>query len=94
MLAEHLASTFPTSVEKGTDYGDVDPVLIDAAIYGWALKVAKGSSLDPAEHRRFRAAREDLERALPCFPKESLPYFEKLVALATAVLAVDGPREH
>jgi hypothetical protein len=30
LIAADLADHFPPSVEKGSDYGEVDPVMIDA----------------------------------------------------------------
>jgi hypothetical protein len=39
-LRRHMAESFPELVQKGEDYGEVDPVMIGADIYGWALELA------------------------------------------------------
>ncbi|MGH9159624.1 MAG: hypothetical protein ACRD2X_06520 [Vicinamibacteraceae bacterium] len=76
LLAEHLAAPFPTNVEKGIDYGTVDPVMIDADIDGWASKVSKGEVLTSADRDRLRVARNDLAQSLASFPEAARPYYE------------------
>lgn len=60
LLAEHLATPFPSGVVKGRDYGCVDPVMIGADIYGWASRVSKGEALTSVDRDRLRLARDDL----------------------------------
>ncbi|WP_162941815.1 hypothetical protein [Desertimonas flava] len=85
LMAEHFAAPFPTSVEKGRDYGEVDAVMIGADIYGWALR-AQGGGLLPIDGDRLRAARDALARSLLAFPDDAQPYYTQLVALADAAL--------
>jgi hypothetical protein len=85
-MAEHLAAPFPTSVETGEDYGDVNSVLIGSDIYGWASQVSKGSPLTAIDRDRLEKARDNLTNSLDAFPAEARPYYETLVELATATL--------
>jgi hypothetical protein len=85
-MAKHIALPFPESVEKGRDYGEVCPVLIDVDIYGWASQAASGA-LSSVDRQRFQLARDALLRSLDAFPAEARPYYEQLAALATAALA-------
>ena len=41
-LSRHSDLPFPSEIEKGRDYGQVDPVMIDSDIYGWAQAAADG----------------------------------------------------
>lgn len=34
LLDEYQAAEFPPEIEKGRDYGSIDPVMIDADIFG------------------------------------------------------------
>lgn len=77
-LAEHLAEPFPTAVERGRDYGEVDPVLIDADIYGWASR----DYLDEASRASLRQAADELARSLEAFPDEARSYYARLVRIA------------
>ena len=86
LLAEHHAVPFPSSVVNGLDYGSVEPVMIDADIYGWASRVSKGEALAPIDRERLRLARDDLRRSLAAFPEAARPYFEQLVRIATEAL--------
>lgn len=92
-MQEHMAAPFPDSVEKGMDYGDVEPVLIDADIYGWALNVAEGSRLDVVHRQRLRSARDDLVRSLSLLPEDAHGYYRRLVEMAAEALAVDQRQE-
>ena len=48
LLREHFADPFAESVEKGEDYGLVEPVMIDADICGWVLTmVVFGATIVP-----------------------------------------------
>jgi hypothetical protein len=87
LLAEHLATPYPSSVVKGRDYGCVDPVMIDADIYGWASWVSKRESLTSVDRDRLRLARDGLVRSLAAFPETARPYYEQLIRIATAALS-------
>jgi hypothetical protein len=82
-LRLHLAEPFPESVEKGLDYGEVEPVLIGAGIYGWATKAGSLSELD-----RSRLARtaDELQRSLSAFPADVQPYYERVLRIARLTL--------
>ena len=86
LLREHLANPFPESVEKGRDYGSVDPVMIDADIYGWVMRAAEAGSLRVEDRNGLRDARTDLTDSLLALPLDARPYFERLVAMATLAL--------
>lgn len=82
-LALHLSEPFPASVEKGTVYGAVEPVMVDADIYGWASR----GSLGPIERRSLREAADQLARSLDDLPPDALPYFQRLVRIARMAAA-------
>jgi len=81
----HMAEPFPPSVEKGLDYGEVDAVMIDADIYGWATRA--GSLSQPDRSRLVQAANE-LQRSIVAFPPDARPYYERLLRIARLTLAV------
>jgi hypothetical protein len=81
-----MDAPFPDAVEKGETYGKVDAVLVDADISGWASRVAAGGRLDPIDAGRLRAMRDDLRASLPAFPPAARPYYETVLAVATAAL--------
>lgn len=86
-MLDHLAEPFPTSVVKGVDYGEVDPVMVDADVYGWALRVSRGECLTSAELTRLAHVADDLARSMASFPAPARGYFlrvERLARLATA----------
>jgi hypothetical protein len=85
LLAEHLATPFPSGVVKGRDYGSVDPVMIGAD--GWASRVSMGEHLRSVDRDGLRLARDDLLRLLAAFPETARPYYEQLVRIATAALS-------
>lgn len=87
LIIKHRNMPFPRSVDKGVDYGAVDPVMIDADIYGWALRLSGGAALSPHERAQLEAARADLAESLAFFPDDAQPYYETLLKLATAALA-------
>lgn len=74
----HLAEPFPNAVDKGGMYGEVDPVMVGADIYGWASQ----GSLDGAQRRSLREVGDQLGRSLNYFPSEARPYYERLVRIA------------
>lgn len=86
LLHEHRNTPFPDSVTKGVGYGEVDPVMIDADICGWASRVAAGSPLGGRERQALTEARGALERSLDSFPTAARPYYETLVEIAAAAL--------
>lgn len=78
-----MAEPFPDCLEKGEDYGEVDAVMIDADIYGWATLA---SSLAPSDRARLRQAAEELERSLAAFPVDARPYYERVLRIARLAL--------
>lgn len=86
LLSVHLADRFPESVVKGIDYGRVDPVMIGADVYGWAIRVARGGALSAVERERLITARDDLAASLATFPENARPYYETVLKLAEAAL--------
>ena len=86
LLDDHLARPFPSSVEKGTDYGGVDCVMIGADIYGWASRIADGERLPHDERVRFEAAAEGLRAALPAFPDAARSYYRELLDMSDLAL--------
>ena len=87
LLAEHLADPFPTTVEKGHDYREIEPVTIDAAIVGWAERATNTRGLTVDDRTRLREAADDLRASLEALPHEARPYFERLLSLAAAALS-------
>lgn len=88
LLARHLSEPFPDAVEKGREYGLVEPVMIGADIFGWASRVARGDSLSADEVGRFGDATAALERSITEFPREARSYYALLVQIAHLALAV------
>ncbi len=85
LLAEHREAGFPPEVDKGRTYGIVDPVLIDADIFGWALTASSGR-LNPDEQLRLVAAKDELSRSIETFPTDARGHYKRLVRLADAAL--------
>jgi hypothetical protein len=83
----HKAEPFPASVEKGLDYGEVDAVMIDADIHGWASFVVSGVRLRSDQRAGLRQAADELERSIPAFPVDARPYYEHLLRIARLALA-------
>ena len=75
----HLAEPFPDSVEKGSTYGEVDAVMIDADIVGL---ISDSSQPSPGQRSSLRACADQLSRSLQALPPEARPYFERLLRLA------------
>ncbi|WP_028474239.1 hypothetical protein [Nocardioides alkalitolerans] len=80
LLAAHLAEPFPGSVEKGAIYGEVDAVMVDADIYGWAMQ----DPLRGADRQLLRKTTGELRRSLQAFPVDARPYYERLLQIAQA----------
>ena len=73
------------AVERGKDYGHVEPVMIDADIFGWASH-AVDAPLRPDQAKGLRRAAEELRSSLALFPAEAQPYFARLVHIAEQAL--------
>ncbi len=86
LMAEHLATDFPPSIEKGLHYGGVDAVMIGADIFGWATR-AKAGQLTETDRQRLKVERDELERSLDSFPPPARPYCAQLIRLAGAALS-------
>ncbi|BBH17730.1 hypothetical protein Back2_20170 [Nocardioides baekrokdamisoli] len=84
-MKRHLADPFPQSIVKGEAYGEVDAVMIDADIYGWATRAGGLSGLD---RTRLAEARDQLARSLGALPADAQPYYERLLKIANLALAV------
>lgn len=84
-MRQHMQEPFPDAVERGLDYGEVDAVMIDADIYGWATRAGSLSKLDQS---RLLRATDELQRSIAAFPPEARPYYERLLRIARLTLAV------
>ncbi len=89
LVEEHRRSPFPDSVERGVDYGLIDPVMSDADVFGWASTVAAGTALDTESHSGLARLATDMLASLPLIPLGARPYFERLLALAVLALRPD-----
>lgn len=88
LLEEHRDAPFPDEVEKGRTYGVIDPVMIDADIFGWVSSYASGRQLDTDARRGLEQARLQLGGSWNDLPVASLPYYARLLRLAD--VAVQG----
>lgn len=79
----HVSEPFPKSVVRGLDYGEVDAVMIDADIFGWATRAGELSALDRS---RLGEAADKLQRSVDSFPPDARPYYERLVRIAQMTL--------
>jgi len=86
LLDRHSVSLFPASIEKGTDYGEVDLVMIDADIFGWSMGIANGAPRDRSVRERLTRSRDQLERSLTLMPPDARDYFERLIRIADLAL--------
>jgi hypothetical protein len=86
LLAAHLAAPFPDAVEKGRNYGLVEPVMVGSDIYGWGLTFQRNSRLSTVDTNRLRRTRDDLRASMSGFPIEAVPYYEQLLAIADFIL--------
>ena len=86
-MRRHMADPFPTSVEKGEEYGEVDAVMIDADIYGWALQASNQGTLSDLDRTRLASAAHELERSIRAFPAEAQPYYERVLRIARLTLS-------
>jgi hypothetical protein len=85
MMKAHLRMPFPAGVERGAEYGEVNSVLIDADIFGWALQASRGK-LSRDDAYKLQISKDKLDRSLEYFPERARNYYESLVALASAAL--------
>lgn len=85
-MRAHMVDPFPSSVQRGSEYGDVDAVMIGADVYGWALSVQLGAVLTSHQRARLQQAADDLARALPAFPHEARPYYGRVLRIARLAL--------
>ncbi|MCP4963591.1 MAG: hypothetical protein GY925_30520 [Actinomycetia bacterium] len=88
LLEEHRDAYFPAETEKGRDYGMIDPVMIDADIFGWASSCASELQLDTDARRGLEQVRLELGESWNDLPVAALPYYARLLRLADA--AVQG----
>jgi hypothetical protein len=86
LMREHMATPFPSSVEKGEDYGLVDAVLVGADLYGWCDTIATGSRLSDGDTLQLRRLRDELRESIGAFPDDARPYYEHLVQMASVAL--------
>jgi len=86
LMQEHVSAPFPSSVEKGRNYGLVDPVMIGADIYGWCDSMAHSPVLPGVHVEALRTARDDLHESLMAFPEDARAYYAQLIEMATAAL--------
>ncbi len=63
--------------------------MIDADIYGWC-STAASARLSEDDRQGLQRAHDELARSLPSFPTQVRLYYERLLALAEAVLAGPG----
>jgi hypothetical protein len=91
LLAEHRLAYFPQSVVEDGSYGEVDPVKIDADIYGWA-RLAVDGRLAGTDRASLAAALGGLRASLESFPTVARPYYERLVQIGEAALGDDSDR--
>jgi hypothetical protein len=85
LIRDHRAAPFPVGIDKGVDCGRVDPVMIDADIFGWAMRAAD-AALPSDDLERLRCARDDLESSMSALPQDARPYFARLLKMAELAL--------
>lgn len=86
-LRRHMHDPFPESIEKGVVYGEIEPVMVDADIYGWGLLVSQGCSLSAIDRSRLQQAASELDRSLVAVPADARRYYERLFRIANLALA-------
>ncbi len=75
------------TVDRGTEYGGVDVVVLDADAAGLASAVVQGSRPPTGEQLPLlRAVESDLRRVIESVPESAKPYFEHLLRLVRAVI--------
>lgn len=88
LLDEQRDAEFPPEIEKGRNYGTVDPVMIDADIYGRVLNYVSGFQLDGEARACLEQARLELGHSFNELPNGARPYYARLLRLAD--VAVQG----
>ncbi len=86
LLEEHVSTPFPAEIEKGRDYGMVDPVMIDAEMFGWASSYTPGFQLNTDAHRSLERVRLELGESWGALPAAARPYFARLLRIADAAI--------
>lgn len=81
MLREHLATPWPESVERGSEYDGVNLVLVDADIFAVVSREEPASADDRAW---LVKTADNLENVLAQLPVAARPYFGCLVEIARA----------
>lgn len=84
----HLASPFPASVDRGSLYGDLEPVMAGSDIYGWALQAASGDALSDEDILGIEQVRQSILDSFGVLPAEARDYFKDVRNLALTVLSV------
>ncbi|PRY69347.1 hypothetical protein B0I08_10219 [Glaciihabitans tibetensis] len=85
VLHVQFKEPWPESVERSADYGEIDPVMADADVYGWAVASLRGRLTD-VDRLQLSALADQVERAIPVFPQHGRPYFDRLLGLARAAV--------
>ena len=86
LLEEHRDAHFPAEIENAREYGVIDPVMIDADIFGWVSSYASGVELDTDARRGLEHARLKLGESWSELPAASHPYFARLLRLADVAI--------
>lgn len=85
---QHASAPWPESVARGTEYGGVDVVALDADASGLASSVVQGRRPPSGEQLRLlHAVESDLRLVIESVPESAKPYFEHLLRLVRAVAA-------
>lgn len=90
LVDRHRSSPFPSSIEKGTEYGEVEAVMIDADIFGWSIGIANGAPRDRSTREKLKRSRDQLEQSLLLMPTAAHDYFERLIRIADLALGDDN----
>ncbi|MEU8917378.1 MULTISPECIES: hypothetical protein [Streptomyces] len=88
---EHLSPAFPAGL-RGAEPGDIDIVMLDAAISGCvSTRQNNGGSLDAERRRILRDCIADLDQTLPLITEtEELRYCQRLRQLAALASDFSG----
>lgn len=86
----HMEEDFPASVRPGGSFGEVEPSLIGADVYGWALRVSRGERLPVTESEWFAIEADKLERSICAFPQAAQPYYQRVLRIARLALGQAG----
>ena len=89
LLLVHGAAPWPESVERGREYGQIEPVMADADIFGTALG-ARDGVLSSGHRGLLVSTAARLNASIKQFPTDARPYFERLVEIARLATEVDA----